>query len=121
MHTEGMYLYHMQRVQHLGPGHFAQGLEFCKRLSGNHRLRCYTLRTDAAQFSRDGVHNRHNSHVWSHENLHATVESNFQIRFIVSVWCAVLDDQVIGPFIFEGRLSGEMYLRIIQEELLQLL
>jgi hypothetical protein len=68
-------------------------------------------RTDAAQFSRDGVHNRHNSHVWSDENLHATVESNFQIRFIVSVWCAVLDDQVIGPFIFEGRLAGEMYLR----------
>jgi hypothetical protein len=37
------------------------------------------------------------------------------------VWCAVLDDQLVGPFMFEGPLVGEMYLRIIQEKLLQLL
>jgi len=37
------------------------------------------------------------------------------------VWCAVLDDQLIGPFILEGRLTGETYLRFLQEELPQLL
>jgi hypothetical protein len=26
------------------------------------------------------------------------------------VWCAVLDDQLIGPFIFEGRLTGNLLL-----------
>ena len=31
--------------------------------------------------------------------------------------CAVLDDQLIGPFILEGRLTGEAYLRFLQEEL----
>ena len=39
----------------------------------------------------------------------------------VSVWCAVLDDQLIGPFILEGHLTGETYLRFLQEELPQLL
>ena len=36
------------------------------------------------------------------------------------MWCAVLDDQLIGPFILEG-LTGEAYLRFLQEELPQLL
>ena len=36
---------------------------------------------------------------------------------LVSMCCAVLDDQLIGPFILEGRLTGEAYLRFLQEEL----
>jgi hypothetical protein len=35
------------------------------------------------------------------------------------VWCAVVDDQLIGPFIFEGRLSRKANLRFLQEELPQ--
>ena len=54
--------------------------------------------------NRDGVNNTHNSHVWADENPHVTVESNFQQHFSVNVWCAVLDDQLSGPFILEGRL-----------------
>ena len=77
--------------------------------------------TDEAQFNRDGVNNKHNSHVWGDENPHATVESNFQQRFSVNVWCAVLDDRLIGPFILEGCLTGEACLRFLQEELPQLL
>jgi len=49
------------------------------------------------------------------------VESNFQLRFSVNVWCAVLDDQLIGRFILEGRLTGEAYLRFLQEEVPRLL
>ena len=40
---------------------------------------------------------------------------------LVSVWCAVLDDQLVGPFILEGRLTREAYLRFVQEELPRLL
>ena len=74
-----------------------------------------------AQFNHDGVNNTHNSHAWGDENPYATVESNFQQCFSVNVWCAVLDDQLIGPFILEGRLTGETYIRFLQEELPQLL
>jgi len=91
LHAEGMYLYHVQRVQHLGPGDFAERLEFCKWLNGSRELHRYILFTDESQFSRDGVNNTHNSHVWADGNPHATVESNFQQRFSVNVWCAVLD------------------------------
>ena len=34
---------------------------------------------------------------------------------------AVLDDQLIGPFILEGCLTGEAYFRFLQEELPQLM
>ena len=112
-----MYPYHVQRVQHLGTGDFAVRLEFCKWRNGSRELHRYILFTDESQFNHDGVNNTHNSHVWGDENPHATVESNFQLRFSVNVLCAVLDNQLIGPFILEGRLIGEAYLRFLQEEL----
>ena len=37
LHAEGMYPYRRQRVQHLGPGDFAERLEFCKWLNGNRK------------------------------------------------------------------------------------
>ena len=73
------------------------------------------------KFNRDGVNSTHNSHVWGDENPHASFESNFQLRFSANVLCAVLDDQLMGPFILEGRLTGETFLRFLQEELPPLL
>jgi len=45
--------------------------------------------------------------VWSNDNPLAIVENNFQILFIDNVWCEVLDDQLTGPFFFEGRPTEE--------------
>jgi len=111
----------MQRVQHLRPGDFAEKLECCKWFNGSRELHRYIPFTDESQFNRDGVNNTHNSHMWADGNPHATVESNFQQRFSVNVWCAVLDNQLIGPFILEGHLTGEAYLRFLQEELPRLM
>jgi len=36
------------------------------------------------------------------------MESNFQLRFSFIVWCAFLDDRLIGPFILEGRLQDSV-------------
>ena len=89
LHADGMYPYHVQRVQHLRPGDFAERLNFCKWLNGRRQLHRYIMFTDEVQFNRDVVNNTHNSHAWADENPHATVESNFQQRFSVNVWCAV--------------------------------
>jgi hypothetical protein len=45
---------------------------------------------------------------------HPTMETNFQHRFSISLWCGVLHDQLIGPFIFPGRLTGAIYLQFLQ-------
>ena len=91
LHAEGMYPYHVRRVQHLRSGDFTERLEFCRWLNGIRQLHRYILFTDKAQFNRDGVNNTHKSHVWADENPHATMESNFQLRFSVNVCCVVLD------------------------------
>jgi len=121
LHAERMYPYHVQQVQHLPPDDLAERLNFCKWLNGSREVHPYIMFTDDAQFNRDGVNNTHNAHVWGDENPHATVESNFQQRFSVNVWCAVLDEQLKGPLILEGGLTGETYLRLLQEELPQVL
>ena len=82
LHAEGMYPYHVQRVQYLGPGNFAERLEFCKWLNGSRQLHRYSLFTGETQFNRDGVNNTHKYHVWADENPHVTVESNFQLRLV---------------------------------------
>jgi hypothetical protein len=59
--------------------------------------------------------------MWSDENPYASVESNSQQRYNVIVWFAGLDDQLLGPFIFEGYLTGQVYLCLLQEELPEVL
>jgi len=77
------------------------------------------MSTDEAQYNRDSVQIKNNSLMWRVENHHATVESNFQQRFRVNMWCEVLDDQMIAPFILEGLLTGEANLRFLLDVLLQ--
>ena len=86
LHAEGMYPYHVQRVQHLRPGDFAERLEFCKWLNGSRELHRYILFTDEAQFNRDGVNNTHNSHVWADKNPHATVNNVLVSMCGVQFW-----------------------------------
>ena len=43
------------------------------------------------------------------------MEGTLKLGYSVTVWCAVLDDQLIGLFIFEGRPTGGMYVRFLQD------
>ena len=52
--------------------------------------------------------------MWSDENPHAAVESSFEIRFSVNVCSGDHGDQLIGPLVVEGRLTGDAYLRFLQ-------
>jgi hypothetical protein len=51
LHAEGMYPYHVQRVQHLRPEDFAERLNFCEWLNGSPHLHRYIMFTDEAQFN----------------------------------------------------------------------
>src|SRR5215468_271946 len=46
LHADGMYPYHVQRVQHLRPGDFAERLNFCKWLNGSSQLHRYIMFTE---------------------------------------------------------------------------
>jgi hypothetical protein len=37
------------------------------------------------------------------------------------VWCGVIGDQLIGPYIFPQRLAGDIYANVLQDDLQALL
>ena len=61
--------------------------------------------------------NTRNSHRWSHDNPHGTVETNLQPRFSINVCCGVIDDMLIGPVILDDRMTGQNYLDFPQNKL----
>lgn len=79
------------------------------------------LWSDESCFTNNGWFNRNIHYHWTQENFHIHRESNFQARFSVNVWLGVLGDHVIGPYFFEGHLTGEMYVQFLREDLSDLL
>jgi len=117
LHEEDLYPYHDQRVQHLEPGDNAQRMDLCHWIKAHPELLSVILFTDEASFTRDSVNNSQNVHTWSHDNPHETSVTNFQRRFSVNVWCGVLRNRLIGPFVFDNNVMGNAYEAFLRNEL----
>jgi len=115
--AEGMYPYHIQCIQHLESADMCSWLELCHWINSNPHMIRNILFTDEAYFTCDGVNNTRNSHLWDRDNPHGTVKSNYQHLFAIKVWCGVNGDQIIGPYIFLQRLTGDIYANFLQHEL----
>lgn len=109
-----LYPFHIQEVQRLQAGDEIPRMNFSNWIIRNARILSRVLFTDEAQFTRDGVYNLRNSHIWAEENPFATREAHSQHKFSVNVWCGVIDNKLIGPHIFPHRLTGEVYLDFLQ-------
>lgn len=75
------------------------------------------LWSDESRFHNNGTVNRHNCHYWSSVNPHWMKETNFQVAWGVNVWCGLFNGHLIGPYFYQGTLSGERYLNFLQNEL----
>jgi len=75
----------------------------------------------SSSFTRNGVNNTRNSHLWDCDIPHGTVKSNYQHRSFVNVRCGVIGDKLIGPYIFPQLLTGDIYAPFLQEQLPALL
>ena len=117
LHEEDFYPYHDQPVQHLQPGDHAERMDFCRWIQAHPELLGVILFTDEASFTRDGVNNSRNVHTWSQDNPHETTVTTFQSRFSVNVWCGVIGDRLIGPFVFENNVRGDTYEEVLRNEL----
>jgi len=116
-----MYLYHIQRIQHRGPADTCSQLELCCWDNSNPHMFHNILLFDEAHFTRDGVNNTRNSHLWNRDIPYGTVKSHYQHLFAINVWCDVIGDQLIGPHIFPQCLTGDIYTNVLQDELPALL
>lgn len=100
LHHNGLYPYHLQKVQHLLPGDLENRVRYCQWLQNNLEIIPHILFTDEAQFTRNGINNTRNSHIWADQNPHETIVVNHQHRFSVNVWCGLLNSNLIGPHFF---------------------
>ena len=73
--------------------------------------------SDEATFHTNGKVNRHNVCIWSEENSRATIEHE-RDSSKVNVFCAILKNRVHGPFFFEGNVTGDVYLQMLQNWLM---
>ncbi|KAJ4442110.1 hypothetical protein ANN_11976 [Periplaneta americana] len=85
-----LYPYHLKCVQALSPADYSARVRFCQwflqQCGVNPNFPALVLFTDEAQFTRDGITNFHNQHVWAIENPRATVPSHHQVRFSLNMW-----------------------------------
>lgn len=125
LHEQGFYPFHVQKVQALKPEDFPRRVQFCEWLLHQNDVDGHFVRkilaTDEAGFTREGVHNSHNTHIWSIENPHAIQENRFQEQFSVNVWMGIVDDHLIGPYVLPPRLTGANYLEFLSRHLGDLL
>ncbi|XP_066148942.1 uncharacterized protein [Euwallacea fornicatus] len=122
---ELLYPYHKTPVQDLLQHDPNMRLVFC-RFFNRQRERDLNfgnniLFTDEACFTRKGVTNFHNEHVYADENPHAIKVKHFQHEFKINVWAGIISNHIVGPVIFPQRLTGEIYLQYLQNSLPNLL
>ncbi|KAL1488282.1 hypothetical protein ABEB36_015233 [Hypothenemus hampei] len=121
LQQEQLHPYHVQRVQALLPQDHPQRVQFCLWLLQQHahdeHFTRHVLVTDEATFTRNGVNNFRNTHVWSMENPHAVRRTTFQQRFSFNVWSGMINGMLIGPFFLPDRMTGANYLNFLQNNL----
>ncbi|KAJ4435913.1 hypothetical protein ANN_18533 [Periplaneta americana] len=113
-----LYPYHLQRVQAVSPADYPARVRFCQwflqQCDVNPNFPALVLFTDEAQFTRDGITNFHNQHVWAYENPRVTVPSHHQVRFSLNMWAGIIGDRLVGTHVLVNRLTGQAYTNFLE-------
>ncbi|GFV38866.1 uncharacterized protein TNCV_2814821 [Trichonephila clavipes] len=117
--------FHVQRVQSLQPDDPSRRVTFAQwflnQIAADMHFASFVLFCGEATFSREGVFNTHNAHMWALNNPHSTRPRAMQQRFTVNVWAGIVGDSLLGPYILPPRLDSHKYLVFLQEVLPELL
>lgn len=117
--------YKLHLSQTLQPNDNIRRLTFCRwlinKITENVDFINTILWTDESYFSNCGLFNRHNEHYWAQENPHIVIPRRNQVRFGFSVFCGIMGNRLLGPIIFDGTLTAQRYLEILQTTLEDLL
>lgn len=117
--------YKLATAQTLHPDDYNKRLAYCtwfiNMCADDPQFSFKVLWTDETRFTNCGMFNRHNEHLWMQENPHYVEQRRPQVRFGFNVWCGVIGSKILGPYIFEGTLTGDHYLHFLQNNFEDLL
>lgn len=108
--------YEIHKVQALLPPDMDSRIQFCARLLAHQNPRAFSknvLWTDESTFTRNGMWNRHNSHIWAESNPRSFQETGHQVRCSVNVWGGIHQGKILGPEFLHSRMNGESYLGLL--------
>lgn len=121
LRADGRHAYHVQKVQNLIPADYPRRLNFCnwyiEQLQSDVNFSSKVIWTDEATFTRAGIFNQRNYHLWAHENPRAVREFHYQHEFSVNVWLGLYNNEIIGPVFLPARLNSEGYYQFLENEL----
>ena len=94
-----------------------QSREWFQRMVNEDEFVTKIVWLDKAQFKINGTGNRHNCVYWAPKNFHVHVYKAVSLPG-VNVWCGLSTRGLIGPFFFEGTVTGEAYLEMRRSSIL---
>ncbi|KAJ8915523.1 hypothetical protein NQ315_012404 [Exocentrus adspersus] len=112
--------YQVQLHQELLENDFERRIHFCQWVHNvvaeNEDFFKFVLFTDECTFHRNGFVNRHNFHYYDTQNPHIVQVNNHQHNGSINVWGGILHKYVIGPYIFQGSVTGEVFLNFLRND-----
>lgn len=121
LRSDHFHPYHIQLQQELDPQDYERRVIFCQwaqnMIQQQPQFFEYVMFSDEATFHRNGCVNRHNFHYYDTSNPFFTREVNYQHRWSLNVWAGIIGNHIIGPYFFDGNLTGAIYLDFLQNHL----
>lgn len=116
-----MHPYHIQLFQELVDRDFQRRITFCEwaqfKINRQQNFFDFVLFADEATFHKNGCVNRHNFHYYATSNPNVVSTHNSQWRWSLNVWGGIVGEHVIGPYFFDERVTGAVYLNFLQNHL----
>ncbi|XP_030752392.1 uncharacterized protein LOC115879638 [Sitophilus oryzae] len=113
--------FYIRKMQCLRGQDFQKRVRFCKwyqnKCREDTRFPNYILWTGEAKFTQDGIRNSNGTQIWSYENPSATRDRHLQERFSLNIWAGIVNNTLIGPHIFERRLTQAVYHDFLSQSL----
>lgn len=118
---EKLHDYHYTSVQDLREEDYENRRRFCEnfltRVDEDPEFPSRVIFSDESLFTREGVFNSHNMHVWSDENPRVTRVRNFQVRWKLNVWAGIMGTKILGPVILPEILNGASYAEFLADNM----
>lgn len=113
-----LHAYKIQLVHEIKPNDRPLRLEFAvatlNKIDDNPGYLNTVIFTDESTFHVNGTVNRHNCRIWGSEKPCEIVQYQRDSPK-VNVWCGLMHDRVVGPFIFaENTINGDIYCDMLE-------
>lgn len=88
-------------------------MEFGAEMEANQDIVDNLWVSDEAFFHLSGDVNKHNVRFWGSQHPHEIQKSPLHPRKVMA-WCAISKRGIIGPFFFEGTVTSQVYLNMLE-------